>query len=95
MNNNDKLKEECGVFGAYDFEGRDVSAAIYYGLLALQHRGQESCGIAVSDTKGPMGKAVSERLEEIVSGLGICRGCFTGRYPMEVPTEDIRGKFEQ
>lgn len=61
MNNNDKLKEECGVFGAYDFEGRDVSAAIYYGLLALQHRGQESCGIAVSDTKGPMGKAVSER----------------------------------
>ena len=36
-----------------------------------------------------------ERLEEIVSGLGICRGCFTGRYPMEVPTEDIRGEFEQ
>ena len=48
--NNDKLKEECGVFGVYDFGGHDVASTIYYGLLALQHRGQESCGIAVSDT---------------------------------------------
>ncbi len=47
---NDKLKEECGVFGVYNLEGKDVSPTIYYGLLALQHRGQESCGIAVSDT---------------------------------------------
>ena len=51
-----KLKEECGVFGAYDFGGEDVASTIYYGLLALQHRGQESCGIAVSDTQGPKGK---------------------------------------
>lgn len=46
----DKLHEECGVFGIYDFDGNDVASTIYYGLFALQHRGQESCGIAVSDT---------------------------------------------
>lgn len=36
-----------------------------------------------------------ERLKEIANGLSICRGCFTGSYPMEVPAEDIRGEFEQ
>lgn len=56
---NDKLREECGVFGMYDFGGADVASSIYYGLLALQHRGQESCGIAVSDTNGPKGKVSS------------------------------------
>ena len=49
----DKPHEECGVFGIYDFDGNDIASTIYYGLFALQHRGQESCGIAVSDTKGP------------------------------------------
>lgn len=58
---NDKLKEECGVFGVYDFDGHDVASTIYYGLYALQHRGQESCGIAVSDTKGPKGKVLSHK----------------------------------
>lgn len=61
MQNIDKLKEECGVFGAYDFDGGDVASTIYYGLLALQHRGQESCGIAVSDTNGPKGKVLSHK----------------------------------
>ncbi|MDD2979076.1 MAG: amidophosphoribosyltransferase [Hespellia sp.] len=46
------LGEECGVFGAYDMTGSDVASSVYYGLFALQHRGQESCGIAVSDTYG-------------------------------------------
>lgn len=46
------LGEECGVFGAYDVDGQDVAASVYYGLFALQHRGQESCGIAVTDTYG-------------------------------------------
>lgn len=46
------LGEECGVFGAYDLDGHDVAASVYYGLFALQHRGQESCGIAVTDTNG-------------------------------------------
>ena len=54
----DKLREECGVFGIYDFSGENVASTIYYGLFALQHRGQESCGIAVSDTKGPKGKVL-------------------------------------
>jgi amidophosphoribosyltransferase len=49
----DGLHEECGVFGMYDLDGNDVASSIYYGLFALQHRGQESCGISVSDTFGP------------------------------------------
>ena len=53
------LREECGVFGIYDLDGADVSPSIYYGLSALQHRGQESCGIAVSDTSGPKGHVKS------------------------------------
>ena len=53
------LKEECGVFGIYDLDGGDVSRSVYYGLEALQHRGQESCGIAVSDTEGPKGRVKS------------------------------------
>lgn len=53
------LHEECGVFGMYDFDGKDVASSIYYGLFALQHRGQESCGIAVSDTTGPKGVVTS------------------------------------
>lgn len=57
----DKLREECGVFGAYDFGGQDVASLIYYGLLALQHRGQESCGIAVSDTGGPKAKVLAAK----------------------------------
>lgn len=39
------IHEECGVFGAYDFDGNDIASTVYYGLFALQHRGQESCGI--------------------------------------------------
>ncbi len=45
----DKLHEECGVFGIYDRGGEDVVSSTYYGLYALQHRGQESCGMAVND----------------------------------------------
>ena len=44
------LHEECGVFGIYDRAGtEDVAAAAYSALYALQHRGQESCGIVVND----------------------------------------------
>ena len=44
-----KLHEECGVFGVYAKDGQtDVISAAYYALYALQHRGQESCGIAVN-----------------------------------------------
>ncbi len=44
----DGMHEECGVFGVYSSETRDVAHTVYYGLYALQHRGQESCGIAVA-----------------------------------------------
>jgi amidophosphoribosyltransferase len=44
----DKLHEECGIFGVYG-PGEDVANLTYFGLYALQHRGQESAGIAVSD----------------------------------------------
>ena len=57
----DDLHEECGVFGMYDFDGHDVASTIYYGLFALQHRGQESCGIAVSKTDGPKGKVTTHK----------------------------------
>lgn len=57
----DELHEECGVFGIYDLDGNDVASTIYYGLFALQHRGQESCGIAVSETQGPKGKVTSRK----------------------------------
>ncbi len=41
--------EECGVFGIYDREGLKIAPLVYYGLFALQHRGQESCGIAINN----------------------------------------------
>lgn len=43
------LHEECGVFGIYEKERADVATSAYFALYALQHRGQESCGIAVND----------------------------------------------
>lgn len=45
----DSLHEECGVFGIYENKITDVASSVYFGLYALQHRGQESCGIAVCD----------------------------------------------
>ena len=65
------VKEECGVFGIYDFDGQDVASTIYYGLFALQHRGQESCGIAVSETSGPKGRVLSYK------GMGLVNEVFT------------------
>ena len=43
-----EITEDCGVFGVYSRENRDVAHTVYYGLYALQHRGQESAGIAVA-----------------------------------------------
>lgn len=64
------LHEECGVFGMYDLDGEDVASTIYYGLFALQHRGQESCGIAVSDTEGPKGQVSAQK------GMGLVNEVF-------------------
>ena len=49
-----------------------MASTIYYGLFALQHRGQESCGIAVSDTIGPKGYVQSHK------GMGLVNEVFTG-----------------
>ncbi len=70
MEKNDKLKEACGVFGIFHPHGEDVASTIYYGLCALQHRGQESCGIAVSDTDGPKGNM------ELHKGMGLVSDVF-------------------
>ena len=43
------IHEECGVFAVYSKESTDVAMEAYLGLYALQHRGQESCGIVVND----------------------------------------------
>lgn len=70
----DDMHEECGVFGVYSQENRDVAHTVYYGLYALQHRGQESAGIAVSFAdkisyyKG-MGLAAEVFTNEILDGL--------------------------
>lgn len=79
-----KLGEECGVFGMYDLDGNDVASSIYYGLFSLQHRGQESCGIAVSRTDGPPRNSASckgmglvnevfqaENLEQMKGDIGV------------------------
>ena len=78
----DGLHEECGVFGIYDFDGGNVASSVYYGLLALQHRGQESCGIAVSETSGPKGKVTSYK------GMGLVNEVFT-QENLEVMKGDI------
>ncbi len=65
------LHEECGVFGIYNFnEEANVASTIYYGLFALQHRGQESCGIAVTKTNGPKGGINSHK------GMGLVNEVF-------------------
>lgn len=45
----ERIGEECGVFGIYNCDNLDIARLTYYGLYALQHRGQESCGIAVNN----------------------------------------------
>lgn len=43
------IHEECGVFGIYTNKPANVASSVYFGLYALQHRGQESCGIVVNE----------------------------------------------
>ena len=71
----DQMEEACGVFGIYaQDESINVAEAAYYGLFALQHRGQESAGIAVADGKGikhyrNLGLVPEVFDEEILHGL--------------------------
>ncbi len=66
----DEIHEECGVFGIYAPGGCEVGRDIYYGLMALQHRGQESAGISISDTTGPKGNITTKK------GMGLVNEVF-------------------
>ncbi len=46
-----ELREYCGAFGIYSFSGKNVASDIYFGLMNLQHRGQDAAGAAVFDGK--------------------------------------------
>ena len=73
----DKPKEECGVFGIYAPD-QEVARLTYYGLYALQHRGQESAGIAVSD-----GRNIA-----LHKGMGLVSEVFSDRV-----VENLKGKM--
>lgn len=89
---NTSLGEECGVFGIYG--DADSAGAVYHGLFALQHRGQESCGIAVNDSgvinyyknMGTVGEVFDEMRLNSLRGsiaLGHVRYSTTGESRLE------------
>jgi amidophosphoribosyltransferase len=68
-----EIQEECGVFGVYA-PGEDVARIAFFGIFSLQHRGQESAGIAVTDGKQinihkQMGLVTQVFQEDILSSL--------------------------
>ena len=70
-----KIREECGVFGVYAPNEKNVASMTYYGLYALQHRGQDSCGIVVNDggvftAKKELGLVGDVFTKEVLSSLG-------------------------
>lgn len=62
-----KIHEECGIFGIYSKETTELASSVYYGLFALQHRGQESAGIVVND----------DGLFNVYKDVGIVNDVFT------------------
>ena len=62
----DKVNEECGLFGIYNSDNLDISRITYFSLFALQHRGQESAGIAV----------MQNRILSIHKGMGLANEVF-------------------
>ena len=88
-----EVAEECGVFGVWA-PGEDVANLTYYGLYALQHRGQEAAGIAVSDGRrtvvykdlGLVSQVFDEQVLSALSGhiaVGHCRYSTTGSTTWE------------
>lgn len=74
MLNNDKVHDECGIYAVYSSVNTDLARTLYYGLYALQHRGQESCGIAVTHGNHisyykNLGLVSEVFNEDIISGL--------------------------
>ena len=91
MTQDSKLHEECGVFGIYLKDGKTgVLSAAYHALYALQHRGQESCGIAVNNdgviecykdvglVNEVFTRSTLEKLPEGNMAVGHCRYATTG-----------------
>ena len=103
------IHEECGVFGVYSETTRDVAATAYYGLFALQHRGQESCGIVVNDdgvfssfkdtglVNDVFNTSVLENLGEGKMAIGHCRygttGCNDRNNAQPLVVNHIKGKM--
>jgi amidophosphoribosyltransferase len=75
----DELHEECGVFGVYSQDTRNVAHTVYYGLYALQHRGQESAGIAV---------AYADKVTYF-KGMGLVADVFANGNLEKLPEGDI------
>ncbi len=75
----DSMEEECGVFGVYSQENRNVAHTVYYGLYALQHRGQESGGIAV---------AFADKIT-YYKGMGLVSDVFANGHIDSLPEGDI------
>ncbi len=65
----DKMEEECGVFGVYSTNKDEIGQLAYLGLLALQHRGQESAGISVTDNDQIHG----------IKGMGLAQEVFKNK----------------
>ncbi len=101
----DKPKEACGVFGVYA-PGQNVAHLTYQGLFALQHRGQESAGMAVSDGTGvtvvkDQGLVVAVFDDRTLAGLdghlaiGHCRYSTTGSSTWRNAQPQYRGVGER
>ena len=74
-----EIHEECGVFGVFSQENRNVAQTVYYGLFALQHRGQESAGIAV---------AFADKMT-YYKGMGLAADVFAHGALDELPEGDV------
>jgi amidophosphoribosyltransferase len=100
-----KPKEACGVFGLYSREiAKELAQRTYFGLYALQHRGQESAGIAISDGErtlamrdmGLVSQVFDERKLESLEGghiaLGHVRYSTTGSASWENAQPEFHGR---
>ena len=80
------FRDECGVVGIY---GADNAATLtYYGLVALQHRGQESAGIAVSDTTLKAADGNTDGKINLHKGMGLVSDVFKKEH-----LEQLRGSI--
>ena len=70
--------------------GTDVPAREQ--LIAYNRSIDEICDLIGADS---LGYLKTERLEQLSEGLPICKGCFTGEYPMEPPKDNIRGDYDK